>query len=104
MSPALLRRTSSRAFRAAARACADCTDLFTIVFASAGLRSSQSASHSLLTRCTNDLTSVLPSLVLVWPSNWGSLTLTDTIAARPSRMSSPVSAGSLSLSSFLSRA
>src|SRR4029079_5533897 len=97
-------------------------DLLTIVRASVGLRSNQSASHSLQMRCTNDLTPVLPSLlfvctsncgvltlvlpglVLVWPSNWGSLTLTDTIAASPSRMSSPDSAGSLSLSSFLSRA
>ena len=104
MSPALLRRTSSRALRAATRACADCTALLTIVRASVGLRSNQSASHSLQTRWTNDLTSVLPSFVFVWPSNCGSLTLTETIAARPSRMSSPDSAGSFSLSSFLSRA
>ena len=75
-----------------------------IVLASAGLRSNQSASHSLQTRWTNDLTSVLPSLVFVWPSNCGSATFTDTIAARPSRMSSPVSAGSFSLMNFLSRA
>ena len=47
---------------------------------------------------------MFPSLVLVWPSNWGSLTFTETIAARPSRMSSPDSAASFSLSSFLSRA
>ena len=33
----------------------------------------------------------LPSLVLVWPSNCGSPSLIETIAARPSRMSSPVS-------------
>lgn len=76
----------------------------TIVLASVGLRSNQSASHSFDTRWTNDLTSVLPSLVLVWPSNCGSETLTETIAARPSRMSSPDSAGSFSLMSFLSRA
>ena len=56
------------------------------------------------TRWTNDFTSVLPSFVFVWPSNCGSLTFTETIAASPSRMSSPESAGSFSLSSFLSRA
>ena len=33
---------------------------------------------------------MLPSLVLVWPSNCGLASLTETIAARPSRMSSPV--------------
>ena len=35
--------------------------------------------------------SVLPSLVLVWPSNCGLASLTEMIAARPSRMSSPES-------------
>ncbi len=54
--------------------------------------------------CTNDLTSVLPSLVLVWPSNCGCATFTEMTAARPSRMSSPVRLGSFSLSSFLSLA
>src|SRR6185312_11237017 len=103
-SPADLRRTRSRARRAARRAWDEEIALLMIVFASVGLRSSQSISHSLQVRWTNDLASVLPSLVLVWPSNWGSLSLSDTIAARPSRTSSPVSAESLSLSSFLSRA
>ena len=62
-----------------------------IVLASPGLRSNQSTSHSLQTFCTKLFTSVLPSLVLVWPSNCGFASLTETIAARPSRMSSPVS-------------
>ena len=41
--------------------------------------------------CTMPSTSELESLVLVWPSNCGSASFTDTIAARPSRQSSPVS-------------
>ena len=35
------------------------------------------------------LTSALPSLAFVWPSNWGSVSLTLTTAVRPSRTSSP---------------
>ncbi len=104
MSVALLRRTNSRALRAAMRACADDTALFSTVFASAGLASNQCDSCSLQIFCTNDLTSVLPSFVLVWPSNCGSLTFTEMTAARPSRMSSPVRLGSFSFSSFLSLA
>ncbi len=65
MSVALLRRTNSRALRAAIRACADETALFTTVFASAGLASNQWLICSLQIRWTNDFTSVLPSLVLV---------------------------------------
>ena len=41
------------------------------------------------TRCTKPLASVLPSLVLVWPSNCGSPSLIEMIAVRPSRTSSP---------------
>ena len=54
--------------------------------------------------CTNDLASVLPSLVLVWPSNCGSASFTWMIAVRPSRTSSPVRFSSFSLTSFCSRA
>ena len=72
--------------------------------ASPGLRSSQSRSRSLAAFCTNDLASVLPSLVLVCPSNWGSASLMEMIAVRPSRTSSPVRLSSFSLSSFWSRA
>ena len=72
--------------------------------ASPGLRSNQSRRWSLQTFCTNDLASVLPSLVLVWPSNCGLASLTDTIAVRPSRTSSPVRLSSFSRSSFCSRA
>ncbi len=67
-----------------------------------GLRSNQSASHSLQTFWMKDLASELPSLVLVWPSNCGSASLIEMIAARPSRMSSPVSFSSLGLKIFLS--
>ncbi|CKR72216.1 Uncharacterised protein [Mycobacterium tuberculosis] len=104
MSVALLRRTNSRALRAAIRACAEDTALFTTTFASVGLASNQWVSCSLQTFCTNDLTSVLPNLVLVWPSNCGSLTFTEITAARPSRISSPVRLGSLSFSSLRSLA
>ena len=41
----------------------------------------------------------LPSLALVWPSNWGSRSFTETMAVRPSRMSSPRRFSSFSLSS-----
>ena len=73
-----------------------------MVFASLGLRSNQSAIQSLQAFWTNDFASVLPSLPFVWPSNCGSRSRIEMIAARPSRTSSPESLSSLSLSSFLS--
>ena len=73
--------------------------------ASPGLRSSQSRKFSYIARWTNDLASVLPSLVLVWPSNCGSASLIEMIAVRPSRTSSPARLSSLpSRRSFCSRA
>ena len=48
------------------------------------------------------LTSVLPSFVLVWPSNCGCGIFTDTTAVMPSRMSSPLTL-SLSFSERLCR-
>ena len=63
--------------------------LRTMSLPSAGFCSSQAPSWSLTTRCTKPLASVLPSLVLVWPSNCGSPSLIEMIAVRPSRMSSP---------------
>ena len=104
ISSAPLRRTRSRAFRAAARACDDETALVMMVFASLGFRSNQSAIQSLQAFCTNDLASVLPSLPLVWPSNCGSRSRMEMIAARPSRTSSPDSESSFSLRSFFSLA
>ena len=76
----------------------------TMALASPGLRSNQSRRWSLQTFWTNDLASVLPSLVLVWPSNCGSASLTWMIAVRPSRTSSPVRLSSFSRSRFCSRA
>jgi hypothetical protein len=74
--------------------------LRTMSLPSAGGVSSQSPNSSVIARCTKPLTSELPSLVLVWPSNCGSPSLTEMTAVRPSRMSSPVRFSSLSLSRF----
>lgn len=99
-----LRRVRSRALRAATRAVAAWMALRTMSAASFGLRSNQSVRCSCTTFCTKVRASVLPSLVLVWPSNCGSPSLTEMIAVRPSRMSSPERLPSFSRSSFLSRA
>ena len=56
---------------------------------SAGFSSNQAPSWSFMIRWVKPLASVLPSLVLVWPSNCGSPSLIETMAVRPSRMSSP---------------
>ena len=69
-----------------------------------GLRSNQSPSWSPVTFCTNDFASVLPSFVLVWPSNCGSESLTEITAVRPSRTSSPERLSSFSLRMPFSRA
>ncbi len=86
----LRERARSRALRAATRACAAAWALRMMSRPSCGFCSSQAPSWSLTTRCTKPLASVLPSLVLVWPSNCGSPSLSEMIAVRPSRMSSPV--------------
>jgi hypothetical protein len=44
----------------------------------------------------------LPSFVLVWPSNCGSLSFADTTAVNPSRTSSPLRLSSFSFSRPLS--
>ena len=75
--------------RAAIRAVTAADALRAISLPSPGFCSNHSPSWSLTTFCTNDLASVLPSLVLVWPSNCGSPSLIETIAVRPSRTSSP---------------
>ena len=51
---------------------------------------------SVTTRCTMPLTSALPSLALVWPSNCGSVSFTLMTAVSPSRTSSPVRFASFS--------
>ena len=57
-----------------------------------------------MARWTKPLTSELPSLVLVWPSNWGSPSFTEMTATRPSRTSSPVRFSSFSLRMLFFRA
>ena len=75
-----------------------------ICFASVGCSSSQSPSLSFVAFSTIERISVLPSLVLVWPSNCGLRSFTETIAVRPSRMSSPRRLSSFSLSRPLAAA
>ena len=99
---AVERRLAAAPWIAEARA-ADAA-LVMITLASVGFASNQWPICSLQTRCTNPLTSVLPSLVLVWPSNCGSPTLTEMTAAKPSRQSSPERLPSLSLMSLCSLA
>ena len=82
-------RARSRALRAATRAWAAACDFRTMLLPSLGFSSNQSESFSLRAFWTKDLASALPSLVFVWPSNCGSVSLMETTAVRPSRMSSP---------------
>jgi hypothetical protein len=96
-SSAVLRRVSSRARRAASRACAATMPRWQSFFASAGLVSSHSPSASLTAALTKPSTSGLSSFSLGWLLNVGSGILTETIAIRPSRRSSPVGVGSFSL-------
>ena len=90
----------SRAWRAAMRARAAWVAFMTTARASAGFSSSHSASFSLVAFSTSERMETLPSLALVWPSNWGSASFTETMAVRPSRMSSPRRFSSFSLSSL----
>ncbi len=97
-------RVASRALRAAARAWLAETALRTTAPASCGFSSRNSASLVLTTEATKPSMPGLPSLVFVWPSNCGSVSLTEMTAVRPSRMSSPVRFSSFSLSWPFSRA
>ena len=94
----------SRALRAASRARAACTALLMTARASGGFSSRNSASRALTIDSTKPCIPGLPSLVLVWPSNWGSRSLAEMTAVRPSRTSSPARFSSFSLSRPLSRA
>ena len=85
-----LRRTSSRALRAASRARAASVILPTIFLAVVGSSSRAMANCSLTICSTRPLTSELPSFILVWPSNWGWGIFTLITANRPSRTSSPL--------------
>ena len=99
-----LRRARSRALRAARRAWAALDAFVQIALAVCGFSSRNSARRWFTTVATNPANSLLPSLVLVWPSNCGSRNLTETIAVRPSRVSLPSRLSSLSFRRFLARA
>ncbi len=88
-SSADLRRVRSRALRAASRARAASTALVRIRRASPGFSSRNSPSLRLTVSLTSPSTGGLPSFVFVWPSNWGSPSLTEITAVSPSRTSSP---------------
>ncbi len=88
-SSAPLRRTVSRALRAASRARAASMDFSRIRLATWGFSSRNWASRSFISDSTYPLTSELPSLVLVCPSNWGWGILTEMTDVIPSRRSSP---------------
>jgi hypothetical protein len=90
-SSALFFRVRSRAFRAASRARAALIAFSITARATPGFSSRNSESFSLTTLSTAPLTSLLPSLVLVCPSNCGSRIFTEITAVRPSRTSSPES-------------
>ena len=83
LSSAPLRRTRSRALRAASRARAASTAFATIRFATVGFSSRNAPSLSLTMASTMPLTSLLPSFVLVWPSNCGCGILTLMTAGQP---------------------
>jgi hypothetical protein len=86
----VLRRASSRALRAASRAREAASILSTMRRATEGFSSKYSRSPSPTMLSTMPLTSLLPSLVFVCPSNWGFCIFTEMTAVRPSRTSSPV--------------
>ncbi len=94
-------RVRSRALRAASRARAACIAFSSTMFPTRGCSSRNSASHSFTNVLTADSTSELPSLVLVCPSNCGSLTFTLSTAVSPSRTSSPLRRISLSFLAML---
>ena len=81
--------TRSRALRAASRARAAVRHFSMIRRPSAGFSSRYWPRLSDTAVWTCPLTSALPSLALVWPSNCGSVSLTLMTAVRPSRTSSP---------------
>ena len=92
-----LRRVISRALRAASRALSAWVALPMMRLAGVGFSSRYSARPWVTAFCTSGRISVLPSFVFVWPSNCGSCSFTDTMAAQPSRVSSPERLESFSL-------
>ena len=95
-SSTFLRRVISRALRAASRAFSAWVALPMMRFAGVGFSSRYSPRPWATAFCTSGRISVLPSFVFVWPSNCGSCSFTEMMAARPSRASSPERFGSFS--------
>ena len=90
--------------RAASRARAAVRHFSMIRRPSAGFSSRYWPRPSATAVWTWPLTSALPSLAFVWPSNCGSVSLTLMTAVRPSRTSSPERLPSASLSTPARRA
>ena len=82
-SSADLRRVRSRALRAASRARWAWTDFMITARASLGFSSRNSPRPVLTIDSTKPAMPGLPSLVLVWPSNCGSRSLTEITAVEP---------------------
>ena len=100
-SSAVFRRVSSLAFFAASRARFAVRHLSTMIFAVAGFSSRKVFSPSATVLSVRARISLFPSLVLVCPSNCGSVSLTLIMAVSPSRISSPEREGSFSFTSFM---
>ena len=88
---------SSLAFLAASRALAAFSALSTIFRATEGFSSKNVPRCSLTTVSTSPFISLLPSLVLVCPSNCGFGSLMLTTAVSPSLISSPVNVSPFSI-------
>ena len=88
-SKAVFLLTNSLAFLAASLALDALTHFSNIAFATFGFSSKNVDKASFTKLCTIPVTLLLPSFVLVCPSNWGSLTFTETTAVIPSLISSP---------------
>ena len=99
-----LRRVISRALRAASRAFRACVALSMMRLAGFGFSAKYSARPCVTAFCTSGRISVLPSFVFVWPSNCGSCSFTEMMAAQPSRVSSPERLESFSLRMPFARA
>ena len=82
---------SSLAFFALILALAAKAHLSTIALPSFVFLESHFGNSWLTNTWTLDFISVFPNLVFVWPSNWGSWTLTEITPVKPSLISSPVS-------------
>ncbi len=88
-SSTVLRRVSSRALRAPPARARSRKALLQHDVADRRIFLQEGREPSPIAESTSARISLLPSFVLVWPSNCGSNSRTFTIALRPSRMSSP---------------